>query len=321
MTYESFPNTAHNNRAISLAEHEQIVAPLGASGLIGYTTTTPVYSTGTGTRTVKLRAGVRATIRGTRFNVIAEHDIDGSQILANTSGAARIDLLVLRLNREAGDPNKFTISPVVITGTPGGAPVAPLPVRNDTMDGTGYWDLPLAEIAVPNGATSIAAGGVTNRAWWVTPSGYTGLDTAKPPVEPGVIFRANDSGVSYIGSNTGKWQRIYQNTGWINVTPPAGWSASPFAFAKVNDLVVMTARLVRTGAALAATVSPTLYTLAEAFRPSQVTYGVYHCTFPDHSSHVAVGTNGAVVFSGTSGGDGIGQNATLLSNMVWLATP
>ncbi len=318
MTFESYPNNAHNSRAISLAEHEQIIAPMGGTGLIGYSTTTPVYSTGTGTRTVKLRAGVRATIRGTRFNNLTETDIDGTQILANTSGSARVDLLVLRLNREAADPNKFTITPVVITGVPGPVPVAPLPVRNDTIDATGVWDLPLAEIAVPNGATSIAVLGVTNRAWWITPSGFTGLDAAKPPAEPGIIFRANDSGISYVATNTGTWQRIYSNTGWVNVSPPSGWTSNPFGFARVNDLVIMVARIVRTGAAVASTVSTTMHTLASQFRPSQTMYGVYHCTSPDHSAHVGINIDGTIIFAGT-GSDPIAQNATLLSNMVWLA--
>lgn len=321
MTYNSYPNSAWNSRAISLAEHEQILLPFGRTGFLNYSATLPVYA-GAAARTLMLRVGTRGTVRGTRFNITAEHTIGPDVILANTSGSPRRDLLVMRLNREAAAPNQFTVSPVVITGAPAAVPVAPAPVRNDTSDGTGVWDLPVTEIPVPNGATTLTITAADFRGWWCTPSGYTGLEVAKPPTEPGLIFRANDSGISYIASNTGKWQRIYLNGGWVNVGAPSGWTASPFAFARINDLIVMSARLIRTGAAIPATTSPVLYTVAESYRPTQATFGVYHCSNPDHSSHVAVGTDGAVTFAGTGNTAlPIAQNSTLLSNMVWLATP
>jgi hypothetical protein len=321
VTVVSYPNSAHNNRAISLAEHEQILLPFGRTGFIGYSATLPVYA-GASARTLFLRAGVRGTVRGTRFNITTEHTVGPDMILANTSGSPRRDLLVMRLNREAAAPNQFTVSPVVITGTPAPTPVAPAPVRNDTMDGTGVWDLPVTEIPVPNGATTLTLAASDFRGWWTSPSGYTGLSYAMPPVEPGLIFRANDSGISYIGTNTGRWQRIYQNTGWINVTAPSGWTASPFAFARVNDLIVMSARIIRTGATIPATTSVTMYKVAEAYRPTQASYGMYHASSPDHSSHVAVGTDGSVVFAGTgTTAMPINQNSTVYSNMVWLATP
>lgn len=320
MTIDSYPNSAHNSRAISLAEHEQILLPFSRTGLIGYSTTLPVYA-GAAPRTLMLRVGTRGTVRGTRFNVTAEHTIGSDMILANTSGAPRRDLLVMRLDRAATDPNKFTVSPVVITGTPAAVPVAPSPVTNDTSDGTGVWDFPITEIPVPNGATTLTLAASDFRGWWCTPSGYTGLSTAFPPIEPGLIFRANDSGVTYVGSNTGKWQRLYINSGWINVGLPSGWSGT-LGFAKVGDLAIMAARVTRTGAALASTVSPLLYTVAESFRPQQAVFGVYHCTLPDHSSHVAIGTDGSIIFSGTAtSAMNIAQNATLLSNMAWPVTP
>lgn len=321
MAVDSYPNNAHNNRAISLAEHEQILAPFSRTGFIGYSATLPVYASASA-RTLMLRAGTRGTVRGTRFQITSEHTIGPDMILANTSGSPRRDLLVMRLNREATDPNKFTVNPVVITGAPAASPVAPLPVRNDTIDGTGYWDLPVLDFPVPNGATTLTVTPADFRGWWTSPSGYTGLSTAMPPVEPGLIFRANDTGISWIGTNTGRWQRIYQNTGWINVSAPSGWTASPFAFARVNDLVVMSARVIRTGATIPATTSVTMYKVAEAFRPEQAAYGTYHASSPDHSSHVAVGTDGSVVFAGTGTTSlPINQNSTVYSNMVWLATP
>lgn len=311
MAIDSFPNTPHNNRAISLAENEQLLAPLGPTGLVGYTGTTPVYGDSTG-RQVKVRAGVSGNIRGTRFNNAAETIVT---LTTNTSGSPRVDLLVARLSR-----TNYTVSYVVIVGTPAATPIAPQPVRNDTVDGTGVWDLPLAEIKVGNGYTTVAPLDVTNRAWWVSSSGYHGLAAAAPPVEPGAIWRANDAGITYVGTSGGSWQKLYYNTGWKPLGVPAGWTAQAFHFCRVGDLVVMNARLVRTGAAIAGTSSAVFGPLGSTYRPSMAVYGVYHCSFPDHSSHIVVGTDGLITFSGTSDTAlPISQNATLLANMVWPA--
>lgn len=308
MALDSFPNTPHNARVVSLAENEQLWAA-APSGLIGYTGVTPILGDSSG-RQVKVRAGVGGRIRGTRFN-----DALGTTVAVttNTSGNPRIDLLVARLTR-----TNYTVSYVVIPGVAAAAPIAPQPVRNDTIDGSGVFDIPLAEIKVANGYTTIASTDVTNRAWWISSSGYQGLDAAKPPVEAGVFFRSNDSGITYIGTSGGSWQKVYYNSGWYQPAAPTGWTAQTLHFARVNDLVVMGVRLIRTGAALAATVSPVIATLPPAYWPDIDWPGVYHCTLPDHSSHVLVhADNGQVVFSGTSGGDGIAQNATILSSMAW----
>lgn len=309
MAIDSFPNTPHNTRAISLAENEQLLAPLGGSGLIGYTGTTPVYADSTG-RQVKVRAGVHGWIRGTKFTNTAETVVS---LTTNTSGNPRVDLLVARLTRST-----YVVSYVVIAGAAAATPLAPQPVRNDTIDGSGVYDLPLAEIKVANGYTTVAALDVTNRAWWRSVSGYHGLAAAPPPVEAGAFFRANDTGITYIGTAGGAWQKIYFNGGWKSPGVPAGWNPVNFAFIRVNDLVVMNARLIRTGGNVAATVSPVMCVLSEGYRPSMTMWAPYHCTLPDHSSHVAVDTDGTVTFAGTgTTGQEINTNANLLANMVW----
>jgi hypothetical protein len=318
VAYDSFPNNAHNNRAISLAEQEQLLAPHGFSGLIGFTGVTPVYANSTGLH-AKLRAGVAAAVRGTRFNNATETIV---ALGANTSGSPRIDLIVLRLNRAATAPNAFTVTPVVVAGTPAAVPLAPQPVRNNTLDGTGVWDIPVAEADVPHGAASIPSTAVRNRAWWLTGSGYTGFDAVRPPVEPGVFFRANDSGVTYVGTSGGTWQRVYYNTGWSSLPIPAGagWSGQAFHFNRCGDLVVMNARLIRTGATMPATASAVFGTLSDIFRPTMAMSGTYHCTLPDHSGHVGVSTGGTITFVGTNTtAQNIQNGATLISNMVWPA--
>lgn len=314
MALDSFPNNAHNNRLISLAENEQLWTNT-ATGFINYAGVSPAYADSTG-RQVKVRALSAGRIRGTRFN-----DAAGSIVAmtTNTSGNPRVDLLVARLDRPAVAPNAYTVKYVVIPGAPAAAPVAPLPVRTESLDGSGTWDIPIAEIKVANGYTTVAATDVTNRAWWISASGYHGFDAAKPPIEPGVIYQAHDSSITYIGTAGGTWEKLRYETGWKALNAPAGYTYAAMHFARSGNLVVMNARVIRTGAALAATVSPTFGTLSATFRPGMVVWGVYHCTLPDHSSHVAVTADGLITFSGTAGGDIIAQNSNLMSNMVWLA--
>lgn len=75
-------------------------------------------------------------------------------IAANVSGQPRVDLVVLRMDRSLTDNQMFRTT---ITGTPAVSPVAPPPVRTNTV-----YDVPLATVAVANGAATIAAGNVTD---------------------------------------------------------------------------------------------------------------------------------------------------------------
>lgn len=308
MALDSFPNTPHNNRAISLAENEQLLAPLGGSGLVGYTGITPVYADSTG-RQVKVRAGVHGWIRGTKFTNITETIVN---VTTNTSGNPRVDLLVARVSR-----TNYGVTYVVIPGAASATPLAPQPVRNDTIDGSGVFDLPLAEIKVANAYTTVAAGDVKNRAWWLSLSGYQGFAAAPPPVEPGALFRANDAGITYIGTAGGAWQKIYNNGGWVGpVGVPAGWNPLAFHFCRVGDLVVMNVRIIRTGAAVNATTTTVMGNISASYRPAMTIWGVYRCT-NGNVSHAAVTADGEVQFAGTVNGVAIASGANLLCNMVW----
>ena len=70
----------------------------------------------------------------------------------NSSGEDRIDLLVLQL--DLIDDN---IAYLVLEGTPSGSPVAPSPEQDSD-----YWQLPLAQIYVSNGAATITSGDITD---------------------------------------------------------------------------------------------------------------------------------------------------------------
>lgn len=248
MAYESYPNTAHNGRAVTLAEHEQLVTAFGLSGLLNFANTAPVYADGSGL-SVKLRAGVAASIRGTRFTNLTETTIS---IGTNTSGKARFDLVVLRLRRQessTGAGDQYTIAPFVIAGVPADQPIAPTPVR-DLTPGAGFYDIPLTAVLVQAGASSIGASQVSAKAYYVTGSGYTGRDDwGKPPPEPGVVFRANDTGITYIGT-ANAWSTFFDDSGWVNVTVGNGWSVAETGRARVrriNRVAHLSLDLFRTG--------------------------------------------------------------------------
>ena len=253
MAHESFPNDDHNNRVVTLAEHEQIAVGLGKlSGLLSFSNSPALYADSTGLQ-IKIPPGISASIRGTRFN---NNTTTAVPIGSNTSGKTRVDLVVLRLRRQEtslGAGNQYTVAPYVIQGASGDNPVAPSPVR-DSTPGSGYWDVPLAEVTVVHNATTIGVAQLRHRGYWITGSGYTGRDEwGKPPAEPGVIFTAVDSGTTYIGTNSGTWQILYSDSGWVDVPLEAGWARGEGGSAKVrrvNRAIFVDFSIVRTGGSL-----------------------------------------------------------------------
>lgn len=91
-------------------------------------------------------------------------------ITANASGSTRIDLVVAR-----ADFVNNRIELDVVAGTPA-AGAAPAPTQSSAM-----WELPLAEVSVPNADASIDAGQITDRRAWAVPTNGAGgtIGTAK----------------------------------------------------------------------------------------------------------------------------------------------
>lgn len=311
MAFESYPNTAHNARALTLAEHEKLVYPLGQTGLVGGVGSPPVIADSSG-RQVKLKAGVGALIRGTRFTNLTETVVS---IPANTSGNTRIDLLVLRLNRAT-----YEITPVPISGSPGGSPVAPPPVRNEPGGSPDYYDLPLAEITVTNGATTISAGQVAIRGYWIFGSGLVGNSDARPPVETGLIWAEIDTGIKWVGAAGGVFQRIYDHTPYDSLGSPGGWNTSNFHFGRDGNIVTGTIRIERTGAALSASTSAVFGNLGPSLRPARDFWGTYTASKPMRGGFLFIGTDGAITFS-RDFVNSIDTGAQLTANPTYLAAP
>ncbi|MFG1872159.1 hypothetical protein [Micromonospora arborensis] len=250
MAYESFPNIDHNNRAITLAEHEQLADPARQSGLVGWAEASPLFADNTG-RHVKLRAGCSASILGTRFNNLTETVIP---VAANNSTSIRVDLAVLRLRREQsglGANDQYTISPVVIPGVPGAQ--APPPMTRNNIPGSGYWDIPLAAVGVAPGAVTIGPEHVAPKAYYISASGYTGREEwGFPPIELGAIFRGVDTNCTYIAAG-GVWVQIYKDSGWRPTEVGTAWSVQGTGVARTrlrNGVVFLQLDLFRVGGPL-----------------------------------------------------------------------
>lgn len=87
-------------------------------------------------------------------------------ITDNTSGSARLDLVVARC-----DFNANTIEWDVLAGTPSGTPVVPAVTRNSAK-----YELPLAVVSVSNGFSTITAGDVSDARQWGGPPVATVTD-------------------------------------------------------------------------------------------------------------------------------------------------
>ncbi len=125
-----------------------------AVGLLNFQALQP-YGDSSG-RQVKVRAGA-AWVRGHYYENDAEETI---ALAANASGNPRIDRVVVRADFTAN-----TIDTVVIQGTPAASPSAPAITQSTTV-----WDVPLAQVAVANGAATITAANVTDERDLAVPS-------------------------------------------------------------------------------------------------------------------------------------------------------
>lgn len=107
-----------------------------------------VYGDSSG-RQVKVRTG-RAWVDGHYGESTSEKTIP---LTTNTSGNPRIDRIVLRVS-----PTENKISIEVVVGTPAATPSAPAL----TQSPTGVYEITLAQVAIANGYSTVAAGDVTD---------------------------------------------------------------------------------------------------------------------------------------------------------------
>jgi hypothetical protein len=245
--------------SVTDTKYEQLIGQYGPSGLVGDFNTSQklVYADSTG-RQIKVRPNRAAIVRGYRW----ETDSAGLTvpIAANSSGQLRYDRAILRLDR-----TNWTVSFQIIQGTPAASPS--VPNYTQTEGTTGYWEIPLARIAVASGATTIAAGDVLNQAFNIGGWPFRG-EKAAPPYTTGSghLFYAVDNARMYAAIDN-SWQVIGESGSLVSQGSAAsGWSAGNVYYQRWNGFVYCQMLLTRTGGSLAANVDSTLFTIPSVYR-------------------------------------------------------
>lgn len=153
MAQNSWPFVGGGGTAVNEDQWSIMARFWAQSGVTDYANMLEVYGDSSG-RQVKVKTG-RACVRGHWYENTA---VETVAIAANASGNPRIDRIVLRL-----DPSANSIVLAVVQGTPAGSPSAPALTQTDV----GTYELTLARVAVANGASTIAAGDVTDERTYV----------------------------------------------------------------------------------------------------------------------------------------------------------
>ncbi len=201
---ESSAPTVAGSRSVADNEYEVLSSGFAADGVLGqWTSSSPVFGDSTG-RQVKVRANFFALVGGHYYSS-GTSDLVKS-IAANASGSTRHDLVVLGLNRST-----LAVTSYVKAGTPGaGSPPA---LQRDARGlTTGLWEIPLAQVAVINGASNLAAGDVTNVAWYsrgnvvTSVSGLTASTLIQPDAASYPFWENTDTGATF-ESVSGAWRR------------------------------------------------------------------------------------------------------------------
>ncbi|MEU4568658.1 hypothetical protein [Micromonospora sp. NPDC023956] len=239
--------------ALTEAQYERLAAPHTPDGIVGHPNDAPPVVLSGGQ--VRVVAGLSGLLRGFPWG---SGDAD-TVYTPSLAGAARTDLVVLRLYRDQG----YKVETAIRTGTPGQGAPAP-------ATGTGptdWYEIPIAEYDVANGAF----GALRRRCWYVGDDGQIlcKADT-RPPHNPGRRIREVDTNRSY-ESNGSSWIILLDDTGWVNLSPLSGWSTSPTGKVRVrriNRISYLTLDLFRTGPSISSGVFA-VATLPVGFPPEE----------------------------------------------------
>jgi hypothetical protein len=221
MPQDSWPSPAHNSRDVDDAEYEKIAAAF-PYGVLGSPADTSVVYT-TGGLQVLVRADKRAALHGHAWYSGSADDT--LTITANSSGQTRVDRVVLRLDRSA-----WTVRAVVKNGTPGAGP----PTLAQSLADTGNFEMQLAQVTVPNGATGVT---VTREELYVGSSSIRqALSTNGNALPvPGELQYETDTGRLRMWDGDSR-VAVFEDTDWVNLTMngPNGSAWTPNTLCRVR---------------------------------------------------------------------------------------
>lgn len=229
MAQDSWPSPNHNSRNVTDPEYEKIAARFSDDGVWGDPADSSVVYTTTGLQ-VFVRAAKFASVRGHAWTS-GSTDVTLT-IGANTSGQTRVDRVVLRLDRSTWD-----VRAVVKAGSPGaGAPA----LTRDTGD-TGVFEVQLARVTVPNGASSVTV----QREELYVGSRVRSAKSTDPNLAPqvGEITYETDTG-RWRGWNGSTRVTLYEDTGelalgagfdtWTDHADNVGWRVNGVVFLRLS---------------------------------------------------------------------------------------
>lgn len=266
MAQASWPSPDYNDRVVTDAEYELLSARFSDDGVYGSPADSAVVTAAPGLN-VQVSADVGASVRGHYWT-------SGSApftlpVTANASGQTRYDRVVLRLDRST-----WQVTAAVRQGAPGSS--APSLVRD--TGGTGLWEVPVAQVTVPNGATSVTV----QRQEQYVGTRIRPCNSSSRPLFPqrGEQAFETDTGRLVLWTGT-TWAVLHEpGQSTIPTVPLSGWETSVETVLELERGLV-TCRLgswKRTGGTLAAATNIRLpITIPEAYRhPTRAQYaGAY----------------------------------------------
>jgi hypothetical protein len=289
----SFPTAGGG--AVTDANYEVLMASATGDGLIGRPSFSALIYGDSSGRQVKVRGSRGAIVRGFRWQT----DSGGLTvpIAANASGQSRIDTVVLRLNR-----SNYTVRVAVLQGTPSATPVAPSPLYQDPP--SQYFDMPLAQVTVANGATIISAGNVSETTWYLAEPMLITKSSFSPPSVMGRMMWQYDQNALWVADSSGGYDNVQRDSGWISITPSSGWGANTgLKMRRKGDVMFVSVSLIRTGGGVGASTDSVIGTISTtSYRPESVSAtGVFYCSSPDHAGNIYIlPSNGQIVLNATN---------------------
>lgn len=263
MAEDSWPSATHASGSVTQNELDRLIGYGVSSGLVGLPSSLPAIYADSSGMIVKIRADQYAKVLGRVWS--SGSTITTKTISSNSSGQPRIDRVVLRYTYSTHD-----IRVAVIAGAPA---ATPLPPALTNQFGSGVWELPMAKIAVANGATGLAASTVTWEGWYLATDGSIVCEsTTRPPlalVSDGTRITEEDTNrtLAKIG---GAWYPLAngEDTGWQEMAAATGWAASVAQYRRLSGVVHLSPAFQRTGASLTtANADSVLTTLPTGYRP------------------------------------------------------
>lgn len=194
MTLTAYP---FDSQTVSETQYGDLFGSVAQAGIVGVPSSNHFKCTAAGSSMVVSVTAVggasRALVRG--HAVLNTASIDVTIPAANTT--ARADLIVLRLDYTAN-----SISPVVRQGT-AGSPTPPDPYWGTS----GYYEIPLAVVAVGANATTISAGNVTDARRFTGPTIGVWSTNARPIIPLSFGFNVTTNAWEFTPDGT-TWQAM-----------------------------------------------------------------------------------------------------------------